>query len=145
MLICKHLFSLNNIRYFFIKHIHANGSMESFVKYKICSSAFHLFFIIYPLTLQLLYGLSCRIKGASFPLIRSEEPSVKEITKLGKTSLSDFTLCRAELLHTEERKSSVLPDLHRFIDCLCRLRRHVWKCERNGHSTWFCNMEGVFL
>ena len=26
--------------------------------------------------------------------------SVKEITKLGKTSLSDFTLCGAELLHT---------------------------------------------
>ena len=27
---------------------------------------------------------------------------MKEITKLGKTSLSDFTLCGAELLHTEE-------------------------------------------
>jgi hypothetical protein len=26
--------------------------------------------------------------------------SVKEITKLEKTSLSDFTLCGAELLHT---------------------------------------------
>ena len=25
--------------------------------------------------------------------------SVKEITKLGKTSLSDFTLCEAKLLH----------------------------------------------
>ena len=28
--------------------------------------------------------------------------SVKEITKLEKTSLSDFTLCGAELFHTEE-------------------------------------------
>jgi hypothetical protein len=27
---------------------------------------------------------------------------VKEITKLERTSLSDFTLCGAELLHTEE-------------------------------------------
>ncbi len=27
---------------------------------------------------------------------------MKEITKLEKTSLSDFTLCTAELLHTEE-------------------------------------------
>jgi len=52
--------------------------------------------------------------------------SVKEITKLEKTLLSDFTLCGAEFL----------PDLHRFIyclhqfmDCLCRLHRHVWKCE----------------
>jgi hypothetical protein len=38
--------------------------------------------------------------------------SVEEITKLEKTLLSDFTLCGAELLHTEERKSSVLPGLH---------------------------------
>ena len=54
----------------------------------------------------------------------SQGKSVKEITKLGKTSLSDFTLCGAELL----------PDLHQFINCLCRLRRHVWKCERNEVS-----------
>ena len=64
---------------------------------------------------------------------------VKEITKLEKTSLSDFTLCKAELLpkllkQLEERKSSVLPALHQFINCLCRLRRHVWKCERNEVS-----------
>lgn len=34
--------------------------------------------------------------------------SVKEITKLERTSLSDFTLCNAELLRTEERKDRVL-------------------------------------
>jgi hypothetical protein len=31
---------------------------------------------------------------------QADEGSVKEITKLEKTSLSDFTLCGAELLHT---------------------------------------------
>ena len=44
---------------------------------------------------------------------RMRVKSVKEITKLEKTSLSDFNL------HTEERKCSVL-----FIDCLCLLKRH---------------------
>lgn len=34
--------------------------------------------------------------------------SVKEITKLENISLSDFTLCEAELLHAKERKISVL-------------------------------------
>ncbi len=34
--------------------------------------------------------------------MKSVKESVKEITKLEKTSLSDFTLCGAELLHTEE-------------------------------------------
>jgi len=34
--------------------------------------------------------------------------SVKEITKLEKTSLSDFTLCEAELLHTQESASGFL-------------------------------------
>lgn len=36
---------------------------------------------------------------------------MKEITKLVETSLSDFTLCGAELL----------PDLHQFINSLCRM------------------------
>ncbi len=37
------------------------------------------------------------------------EASAKEITKLVSTSQSDFTLCDAELLRTEERRDSVLP------------------------------------
>ncbi len=37
------------------------------------------------------------------------EASAKGITKLVSTSQSDFTLCDAELLHTEERRDSVLP------------------------------------
>ncbi len=48
----------------------------------------------------------------------SEERSVKEITKLENTSLSDFKL------HTEECEKHAF-----FIDCLCRCRRHVWKVE----------------
>lgn len=41
---------------------------------------------------------------------------MKEITKLEKTSPSDFKL------HTEECQEQAF-----FTDCLCRRRRHVWK------------------
>ena len=64
---------------------------------------------------------------------------MEEITKLEKTSLSDFTLCGAELLHTEESHQRFFQTctvsfivyasdddipapfhyLHRFIHCLC--------------------------
>ena len=58
--------------------------------------------------------------------------SVKEITKLEKTSLSDFTLCEAELLpkllkQLEESLTRFFPDLHQFINRLCCQWRHVWK------------------
>ena len=33
---------------------------------------------------------------------------MKKITKLNRTSLSDFTLCRAELLHAEECPSELV-------------------------------------
>ena len=62
---------------------------------------------------------------------------MKEITKLARISLSDFTLCGAELFHKllkqlEERKSSVLPALYRFINCLYRRWKHDGKCERKS-------------
>ena len=69
--------------------------------------------------------------------------SVKEITKLGKTSLSDFTLCGAELLHkllkqleeSHQRSSGLAPidwwfeptasaclEVNLNIDCYVRKR-----------------------
>ncbi len=74
---------------------------------------------------------------------------LKEITKLEKISLSDFTLCGAKLLHKlpkqlEEHKNSVPPDLQQFIDCLCRLFRYDGKCERKSsvlpvlHQFMYC-------
>ena len=32
---------------------------------------------------------------------------------------------------------AILPDLHQFINCLCRLRRHVWKYEKNAQNMDF--------
>ncbi len=63
--------------------------------------------------------------------------SVKEITKLEKTSPSDFALCGAELLpkqlkQLKERRSSFLPALHQFINCL----RRGWLCQERQPITF---------
>ena len=51
----------------------------------------------------------------------------------------------------EERKNSVLPALHQFINCLCRRWRHVWKCGKQVEIVYDIKKEqpvfayGLFL
>ena len=74
------------------------------------------------------------------------EASAKEITKLGSTSQSDFTLCNAELLRTEERKDSVLPEKRKKVLVLgsgpIRIGQGIEFDYCSVHATWAFSKAG---